>query len=81
MSATVVMGKQGRFVVPAGLRSELGLSEGEVLSVQRVGSKLVIERPSDATHTLKGMLSELSRGRSLVEELLAERIDETRTER
>lgn len=76
MSVTVLLGKQGRFVVPADLRSELGLCEGDVLSVQRVGTRLVIERPNDAAHSLRGMLREHSKGRSLVEELLAERIGE-----
>lgn len=72
----MVLGKQGRFVVPADLRSELGLAEGDVLSVQRVGTRLVIERPSDATHSLRGMLTSFTQGRSLVEELLSERVIE-----
>ncbi|WP_040518503.1 AbrB/MazE/SpoVT family DNA-binding domain-containing protein [Gordonia aichiensis] len=76
MSATVVLGKQGRLVVPADLRSELDLREGDVLSVQRVGDRLVIERPADALRSLRGALAARSRGRSLVEALLAERLAE-----
>lgn len=76
MSVTVVLGKQGRLVVPAELRAELGFHEGEVLAVQRVGTRLVIERPNDAVRSLRGILSGQTSGRSLVEELLAERLAE-----
>ena len=48
MSVTVTLGKQGRLVVPAELRTELGLGEGDVLHVQRVGRRIVLERPVDA---------------------------------
>ncbi|MCC8926682.1 MAG: AbrB/MazE/SpoVT family DNA-binding domain-containing protein [Rhodococcus sp. (in: high G+C Gram-positive bacteria)] len=81
MSVTVTLGKQGRFVVPADLRAELGLSEGDVLSVQRVGTRLIVERPSDAARSMRGMLADHSNGRSLVEELLAERISEAQADR
>lgn len=80
MSVTVVLGKQGRFVIPSDIRSELGFNEGDALSVQRVGTRLVIERPDDATHSLRGMLTDHSEGRSLVDELLAERIGEAEAE-
>lgn len=76
MSGTVVLGKQGRLVVPADLRAELGFAEGDVLHVQRMGTRLVIERPGDAARGLVGLLAEKSAGRSLVEELLAERVAE-----
>lgn len=80
MDATLVMGKQGRLVVPAEMRTELGLAEGAVLHVQLVGTRLVLERPTDAADELRGMLRELSSGRSLVEELLAERLAEARVD-
>ncbi|GAA1481646.1 hypothetical protein GCM10009624_20860 [Gordonia sinesedis] len=72
----MIVGKQGRLVVPADLRSELDLREGEALSIRRVGTTLVLERPEDAARTLRGFLADASAGRSLVEELLAERLAE-----
>lgn len=80
MDATVVMGRQGRLVVPAELRTELGLAEGQVLHVQLVGTRIVLERPADAANELRGILRARSSGRSLVEELLAERLAEARAE-
>ncbi len=81
MSATIVLGKQGRVVIPADLRVELGLSEGDVLHVQRIGRRLVVERPGDAADALLGMLKSSAGGRSLVEELLAERLAESRPDK
>lgn len=80
MDATIVMGKQGRVVIPAELRAELSLTEGDVLHVQRRGRRLVIERPDDAGDELHGLLTPTSSGRSLVEELLAERLAESAAE-
>ncbi|MGU3293409.1 AbrB/MazE/SpoVT family DNA-binding domain-containing protein [Williamsia sp. M5A3_1d] len=73
MSDTVTVGKQGRIVIPAGLRNEVGLAEGDVVSVAREGTRIIIERPADAARQLRGVLTELTQGRSLVDELLAER--------
>lgn len=76
MSVTVVLGRQGRLVVPAEIRAELDLREGEVLSLQRFGDTLVIQRPQAAAEQLRGLLTEQAVGRSLVEELIAERVAE-----
>ncbi|WP_299576001.1 AbrB/MazE/SpoVT family DNA-binding domain-containing protein [uncultured Williamsia sp.] len=73
MSDTIVVGRQGRIVIPAHLRDELGLHAGETVRVVRDGRRLVIERPDDAVSDLRGVLSAATQGRSLVEELLAER--------
>lgn len=73
MDATVVVGQQGRVVIPAEMRETLGLVAGDRLHVQLIGSRLVLERPQDAVAELRGIGSEVPQARSLVEELLAER--------
>lgn len=78
MGGTVILGKQGRLVVPAELRAGLGLTEGDVLTIQADGTRLIIERRDDAIRRLRGMVTARSGGRSLVEELLSERVAEVR---
>lgn len=73
MDATLVLGQQGRLVIPAEVRRALGLSPGDQLHLRLVGQRLVLERPHDAVAELRGLASEVSETRSLVEELLAER--------
>lgn len=73
MDATVVLGQQGRLVIPAEVRSALGLTPGERLRLRTEGGRLVLERPGDAVSELRGLAAAVPRSRSLVEELLAER--------
>lgn len=73
MHATVVLGQQGRLVVPAEMRSALGLSPGDRLYLQVIGGRLLLERPEDAVAELRGLAARVPRTRSLVDELLAER--------
>lgn len=71
--ATLVLGQQGRLVIPAEIRSALGLAPGDRLHVHLVGARVVLERQVDAVAELRGFASEVPEGRSLVDELLAER--------
>ncbi|HEX4729440.1 MAG TPA: AbrB/MazE/SpoVT family DNA-binding domain-containing protein [Jatrophihabitans sp.] len=73
MDATVLLGKQGRLVIPAEVRTALGLVPGDRLHLQLSGSRLVLERPQDAVAELRQLGAGLPTGRSLVDELLAER--------
>ena len=73
MNATVVLGQQGRLVIPAEVRSALGLAPGDRLHLRLAGRRVVLERPVDAVEELRGLASAVPAGRSLVEELLAER--------
>jgi antitoxin PrlF len=73
VDATVVLGQQGRLVIPAEVRSALGLTPGESLHLRVEGGRLVLERPGDAVAELRGLAAAVPRTRSLVEELLAER--------
>ncbi|MCA1706278.1 MAG: AbrB/MazE/SpoVT family DNA-binding domain-containing protein [Actinobacteria bacterium] len=73
MDATVVLGRQGRIVIPAEVRSALGLTAGDQLHLHVAGHQLVLERPQDAVAALRGLAAEVPANRSLVDELLEER--------
>ena len=73
MDATLVLGQQGRVVIPAEIRSALGLAPGDRLHLRLVGRRVVMERQQDAVAELRGLASEVPDERSLVDELLAER--------
>ena len=68
-----MLGQQGRLVIPAEVRSALGLSPGDQLHLRLVGHSLVLERQQDAAAELRGLASEVPSTRSLVDELLRER--------
>ncbi len=73
MDATIVMGKQGRVVIPAEIRGQLGLAPGDQLHLHLHGTRLIIERPEDAVRELRQIGAAIPPTRSLVEELLADR--------
>jgi len=68
-----VLGQQGRLVIPAEVRTALGLAPGDRLHLHISGQRLVLERQQDAAAELRGLAASIPRTRSLVEELLAER--------
>jgi len=73
MDATLVLGQQGRIVIPAEVRSALGLTAGDKLHLHVAGQRLVLERPHDAVTALRGLAANVSSNRSLVDEILEER--------
>ncbi|WP_413450176.1 AbrB/MazE/SpoVT family DNA-binding domain-containing protein [Georgenia phoenicis] len=73
MNATLVLGQQGRLVIPAEVRSTLGLAPGDHLHLRVEGRRVVLERQEDAVVELRGLASEVPKQRSLVDELLTER--------
>ena len=73
MDATLVLGQQGRLVIPVDMRSALGLAAGDRLHLRVVGTQIVIERPADAVTELRRLAAKVPQSRSLVEELLDER--------
>ena len=73
MDATVVLGRQGRIVLPAEIRSALGLTVGDKLHLQVMGQRIVLERPEDAVAALRRLAAAVPSSRSLVDELLDQR--------
>ena len=73
MDATLVMGQQGRLVIPAEVRAALGLVPGDRLHLHVAGPRLVLERQQDAVAELRALAGNVPKSRSFVEELLAER--------
>lgn len=75
MDARVVLGQQGRLVIPAGIRTALGLAPGDHLHLhlRLTGRRIVLERPQGAASELRSLAAEVPRSRSLVDELLSER--------
>ena len=73
MYATLVLGQQGRVVIPAEVRAALGLAPGDHLHLHVQGQQLVLQRPRDAAAQLRQLGKAVPPQRSLVEELLAER--------
>jgi antitoxin PrlF len=73
MYATLVLGQQGRLVIPASIRTVLGLVPGDRVHLHVTGRRLVLERQQDAVAELRALAAEVPTNRSLVEELLADR--------
>ncbi len=73
MDATLVLGQQGRVVIPADIRSALGLAPGDRLHLHVTGQRLVLERQQDAIAELRRLASTVPSERSLVDELIADR--------
>lgn len=69
----MVLGQQGRLVLPAGVREALGIVSGDELHRHLSGKQLVLERPQDAASGLRGLAAAVPASRLLVDELLAER--------
>ncbi len=77
--AEVKLGAQGRLVVPAPIRKALGFRPGETLVARIEGGHLVIEKPEAVERRLHAYFRKFE-GRSLAEELIAERREEARRE-
>lgn len=78
--ADVRLGPQGRLVVPAPIRKALGFRPGETLVARIEDGHLVIEKPEAVERRLHARFRKFE-GRSLAEELIAERREEARRER
>jgi AbrB family looped-hinge helix DNA binding protein len=76
----VRVGPQGRIVIPAALREELGFGPGQELVARVEDGRLVLERREDVVRRLKGRFAHVPVGRMLSEELIAERREEARLE-
>jgi AbrB family looped-hinge helix DNA binding protein len=75
--AEVQLGARGRLVVPARLRKTLGFEPGDVLVARVEDGRLVIEKTESVKRRLHARFDQL-KGRSLADELIAERRNTTR---
>lgn len=76
--AGVKLGKQGRLVVPAPLRQELGLEMGDELVARAENGRLVFEPKAAVIARLRERFKHVEG--SLADELLAERREEAARE-
>jgi len=78
---TVALGERGRIVLPAPLRRRLDLQPGDrlILIVDSNGGFRVVSAREQANRLL-GLYRDLAPGRSLADELIAERRDEAKRE-
>ncbi len=72
----VTIGPQGRLVIPAAMRRQLGLAPGSVVLVRLEGDALRLERQEAALDRLRAHYAKAAGGPSVVDELLAERREE-----
>lgn len=76
--AAVKLGKQGRLVIPAPLRQELGLEMGDELVARAEGGRLIFEPKQAVVARLRERFKDVKG--SLADELLAERREEAARE-
>jgi len=74
------MGPQGRIVVPAGLRHELGLDEGSTLNATTRGGRLILEPRAVVLDRMRKRFANVPRSTSLSQELIGDRRDEAHRE-
>ena len=79
LHADVQLGLQGRLVVPAPIRKVLGFQPGETLVARVEGDHLVIEKPASVERRIHQRFRK-SAGRSLADQLIAERREEAKRE-
>lgn len=79
-SVEVNLGSQGRLVIPAILRRSLGFEAGDTLIARQEEGRLVLEKPETIKLRLKARWAQVSKDRSLVSELIAERREEAKRE-
>ena len=77
----VTLGPQGRLVVPAPLRRQLGIEAGDVLVARAQDDRLVLERRDAVLARARGRYAEVPEEISLADELIAHRREESARER
>ena len=76
----VHLGRQGRLVIPTALRRLLGFEEGDILVARPEEGRLILEKQEAIKQRLKARFSQLTKGISLADELIAERGEEAKRE-
>ena len=79
LHAEIRLGPQGRVVIPARMRAALGFDPEDSLLLRVADDRLVIEKPEAVERRLQEYFRQFA-GRSLSDELIAERREEYRRE-
>lgn len=74
------LGPQGRLVVPAKFRRDLGLEEGTILAVSSDGRRLILEPRGEVLRRVRARYAKLPKGARLSTELIADRREQARRE-
>jgi AbrB family looped-hinge helix DNA binding protein len=80
LTTRVRVGLQGRIVVPARLRRQLGIETGDVLVARADDGRLVLERRESILAEIRKLFEHIPPEVSLVDELIAERREEAARE-
>jgi AbrB family looped-hinge helix DNA binding protein len=75
--AEIRVGVQGRIVIPAEIRQELGIDQGETLVARVESNRLVLEKREAVLQRLQARFAAIPPAVSLVDSLIAERRAET----
>ncbi len=76
----VRLGPQGRIVIPAELRRELGLEEGTEMAIRSDGYRLILEPRAEVLRRLRRRFAKVPEGISLADELASDRQEQARRE-
>lgn len=77
---TMRVGPKGRVVIPQGVREALGIREGDTVLIRVEDGRAVLETWEAVERELFALVDQVAGGRSLSDELLAERRAEARRE-
>jgi antitoxin PrlF len=78
-ATTVVVGRQGRVVIPADVRRDMGIGEGDRLSVELHGGRIILVPQKEEVARIRGMFRHLGDGQ-VVADLIADRRRESANE-
>lgn len=76
----IYLDDKGQLVIPARLRQSLGFEDGDQLIVHEEGGQLILEKLETIKQRLKSRFANVSKDRSLADELIAERRKAAREE-
>jgi AbrB family looped-hinge helix DNA binding protein len=76
----VIVGPQGRLVIPAAIRRQLGVAPGAILAARVEDGRLVLEPREVVLSRLRERFQRVTAGVSLADELIDERRKEARRE-
>jgi AbrB family looped-hinge helix DNA binding protein len=78
--ARVSVGRQGRVVIPARIREELGIGPGDQLVARVEEGRVVLEKRENVLKRVRARFARVPAGADLSEELVRERREESRRE-